>query len=146
MSKRAIEFFIVDILIACDKIKRYSEDFSNGDELLHDEKSFDAVMRELQIIGEATKQLIKDNILSDEYRIIVDFRNLIVHEYFGIDSDEIWGIISNDLLEFKSIVRSLLLSSKDTNLLNEIINFAIEDFKYSKDTVKFLDNLLNEIK
>ncbi len=90
MSKRVLEFYIIDILIAIDKIKRYSKDFSNADEFYYDEKSFDATMRELQIIGEATKYLINSNMLDSSFRVVVEFRNIIVHEYFGIDKDEIW--------------------------------------------------------
>ena len=55
MSKRHPELFAVDILVAIGKIERYSEDFADAQEFSHDEKSFDATMRELQIIGEASK-------------------------------------------------------------------------------------------
>jgi len=44
-------------------------------------------MREMKIIGDATNNLIKENFLDRKYRVIVDFRNLITHAYFGIDSD-----------------------------------------------------------
>ncbi len=89
MPKRVIELFAIDILVAMDKIARYHSEHSDAQSFYHDEKSFDATMRELQIIGEATKHLITSRKLANEYRVIVDFRNLIVHEYFGIDSDEI---------------------------------------------------------
>jgi len=59
-------------------------------------------MRELQIIGEATKHLLQAQLIDDTYRIVVDFRNVIVHEYFGIDADEIWDILQNELPTFEN--------------------------------------------
>jgi uncharacterized protein with HEPN domain len=97
MSKRDFGFYFVDIFIAISKIKRYSNRFENYDDLLYDEVYWDAVMREFQIIGEATNILLKENIIYDEYRDIVDFRNIIVHHYFGINAELIWDIIKNHL-------------------------------------------------
>ena len=45
MSDRKVEFFIVDIFIAIDKIKRYSSKFTNGEDLLHSELEWDGVIR-----------------------------------------------------------------------------------------------------
>jgi uncharacterized protein with HEPN domain len=95
MSKRKIEFYILDILIAIDKIKRYTKKISNGTELLNDELSWDATIRELEIIGEATKILLNESFLEDKkYRRIVDFRNQINHGYFGIDEDIVWDVMN----------------------------------------------------
>lgn len=141
MSKRISEFFIVDILIAIDKVKRYTHEFKSSQEFLYDEKSFDATMRELEIIGEATKHLIRGNLLDTEWQIVVDFRNVIAHEYFGIDSDEIWEVITVYLATFETEIIKLFDNS-DKDVLIDIINSNIEDFKYSIKTVSLLNNLL----
>ncbi len=125
MSKRYPELFAVEILIAIDKISRYHQEFSDAQTFYHDDKSFDATMRELQIIGEATKHLLHHDLLEKEYRIIVDFRNFIVHEYFGIDPDEIWDILQHELPRFKNATLQLL-EKLDKPILLDIISDMIE--------------------
>ena len=105
MLKRITEFFVVDILISLDKIKRYSQDFQTLEEFLMDEKTCDAIMRELELIGEAVRHVLicsqHSNLVNQNWRIIVDFRNVIAHEYFGINYHEIFNIINNDILHFE---------------------------------------------
>jgi len=125
MSKRYPEFFAVEILVALDKISRYHQDHNDAQTFYHDDKSFDATMRELQIIGEATKHLLHYDLLEKEYRIIVDFRNFIVHEYFGVDPDEIWDILQHELPRFKNTTLQLL-ETLDKMVLLEIINNMIK--------------------
>jgi len=142
MSKRVVEFFIVDILIAINKIKRYSNGFRDAQSFYYDEKSFDATMRELQIIGEATKKLINSNLLSDDFRVVVDFRNLIVHEYFGIDADEIWDILKNELPSFEKEILSLFKRA-DRKILTKIIDANKKELRdkslqYLKDLEKLI--------
>jgi len=66
MSKREVELFIFDIYIAIVKIEYVSNEFTNIQDLLHDFKSWDIVIREFEIIGEASKYLIRNNLL--EYK------------------------------------------------------------------------------
>lgn len=74
MSNRDISLYIVDIFIAIDKISRFTCNVENGTELLRHEMAWDATIRELEIIGEATKMLLHNGLLKNEYRRIVDFR------------------------------------------------------------------------
>ncbi len=143
MSKRVIELFAIDVLVAIDKIARYHSEHTDAQSFFYDEKSFDATMRELQIIGEATKHLIASEKLTKEYRIIVDFRNLIVHEYFGIDADEIWDILHHELPPFNKVILDLL-KKFDKKLLLEIISDTKED--YWGETALFLDGLYERVK
>jgi len=142
MPKRVIELFAIDILIALDKISRYHKEHTNAQSFYYDEKSFDATMRELQVVGEATKHLIHYEKLNSKYRIIVDFRNLIVHEYFGIDADEIWDILHTELPRFEKVIYSIL-QTFDTLLLLEIITASKED--YRGETVLFLERLYDKV-
>ena len=143
MSKREIEFYIVDIFIAIDKINRYSQKFNNAQELLHSDLEWDATIRELEIIGEATNVLLKSDILDKEYRIIVDFRNQINHGYFGINENIVWDVIKNYLIEF----RLELLNVININNINlsGAIECAKEDNKFSKKTMIFLDVFSTEL-
>ena len=138
MSKRYTELFIVDILVAIDKIKRYSSGFDDAQSFYHDDKSFDATMRELQIIGEATKHLLQANLIDESYRIIVDFRNVIVHEYFGVDADEIWDILQNELPMFEENIY-LLLAKSDKNTITHILQNA--QSYYHGNTLLFIKKL-----
>lgn len=142
MSKRKIEFYILDILIAIDKVERYTKKFSNGTELLNDELSWDATIRELEIIGEATKILLNESFLEDKkYRRIVDFRNQINHGYFGIDEDIVWDVIKNKLVEFKTDIDELTYL-KNIDIILTIEIFEKENLK-QKSVIKFLQQLKN---
>jgi len=82
---KEVELFIFDIYIAILKIKKVASKFDNGEDLLHSFTDWDSVIREFEIIGEASKYLLRDDLLESYYRRMVDFRNHITHEYFGID-------------------------------------------------------------
>ena len=141
---RDISFYIVDILIAIDKIKRYTKSITNSDELLHNELIWDATIRELIIIGEAVNILLKNNFISDEYRKIVDFRNIIVHGYFGIDKEIVWEVVNSKIHnlynELIKLIKNLKLNLTDT------INEAKKDFYFNKEIINFLNNLKTELK
>lgn len=145
MSKRAIEFFIIDILIAINKVKLYSKDAKNAEEFLHDEKSFDATMRELEIIGEASKHLIRNEMLDKEWQIVVDFRNIIIHEYFGIEIDEVWEVITLHIIAFESEVIKIL-KHVDQDVVKNVLSSALIDFQYSQLTTEFLQSLKSNLK
>ena len=97
MSKREISLYIVDILMAINKIQRYSKSFYNAKDFLHSELEWDASIRELQLIGDAINKLLKAGILDSSYSRIVDFRNQIVHAYFGIDEEIVWNVIKDKI-------------------------------------------------
>ena len=143
MSSRTVELFIYDVYIAILKIEYVSKEFLNGQELLHDFKSWDSVIREFEIIGEASKYLIKDDLLEKKFQIVVDFRNLIIHEYFGINPNEVDDIIKNDLKSFKEAV-VLLIKEIDSTLNNELREAFIEDNKHLDFIVKELKRFSND--
>lgn len=66
MSKRFWEFFLFDILVAILKIKEVAKNFRNAEELKRDFVAWDSVIREFEIIGEATGKLMKAGILPRE--------------------------------------------------------------------------------
>ena len=100
-KKRDLELFIVDIFIAIYRIENYTHSFRSAQELWQDSLHWDAVIRELEIIGEAIKNLLQDEHffqLSPQYfRQIVNFRNIVAHAYFGIDEEEVWSVIQHKL-------------------------------------------------
>ena len=140
MSSRGVELYILDIFVAIDKIRRYTAKFSSGSDLLCDELSWDATIRELEIIGEATKSLLQSFVLNDKkYRRIVDFRNQINHGYFGIDEEIVWDVVNNKLCEYENDLNKVMVDSKlDMKYTIEI--FKKENIK-QKQVLEFLEKL-----
>lgn len=102
---------LLSLIEAIDKINLYSKEFSDGDSFYHDSKSFDASMMQFVVIGEVISRLDEDfkSLHNDiPWQKIKDFRNIIAHDYFGIDADEIWDIIQNKLLPLKKDITLLL--------------------------------------
>ena len=136
---RKIEFYIVDIFIASDKIKRYTKSFDGAEAFLHSELEWDAVIRELEIIGEATNTLLKMNALDAQYRMIVDFRNQIIHGYFGIDENIVWEVVTDLLDHFLASLSSLI--NKESLDISDAIACAKNDHHYNQKTLQFLEQL-----
>lgn len=99
MSKRDPRLLLDDIITSIGKIKRYTEGQSLAD-FKADDRTVDAVVRNLEIIGEAVRQMplaFKEAYGEIEWHQIAGLRNRIVHDYFGIDIEMIWYIVSIDL-------------------------------------------------
>ncbi len=109
MSKRSLGLLIEDIWESIEKIERYTEGMTQ-DSFQNDEKTTDAVVRNLEIIGEAASRLPKnftDKHSKLEWVKIKGLRNRIVHEYFGVDIQIIWQILEKDLPAFKTSLKSI---------------------------------------
>ena len=109
MSKRDPGVLLEDILLAIQKISRYTSQMDH-DAFLADDLVIDAVARNLEIIGEATRQLPEDfrrNHAEVAWTQIAGLRNRIVHDYFGLDLEIIWEIIQHNLPELEKQVRAL---------------------------------------
>ncbi|MFP9100030.1 DUF86 domain-containing protein [Flavobacterium sp. RHBU_24] len=101
MSKRNVTLLLDDMLQSAYKIRKYTQglDYKSFAE---DDKSIDAVIRNFEIIGEAANRIPEDFRLENpeiEWNRIRGFRNRIVHEYFGIDTEIVWAIIESYLHE-----------------------------------------------
>lgn len=98
-----------DIIEAVERIEKYAtrgRTAFDEDELLQT-----WVLHHLQIIGEAVRALSTDTTLSAndiEWVKIVGMRNILVHNYFSIDTDIVWAVIENDLQPPKSKVQELI--------------------------------------
>lgn len=139
MSNRKSSFYIVDIFIATNKISRYTNKFDNADDFLNSEMQWDATIRELEIIGEATNNLLKLKILDEEKnRVIVDFRNYIIHGYFGIDANIVWAVIKEKLPEFIADLKQIILN--DCIDIKEAVRFAKNENINNPKTLELLDS------
>jgi len=129
MFNRTYELFLFDVYIAIVKIEKTVDRFDNAQTLLYDYNAWDSVIREFEIIGEATNYLIKNNILDETSRVVVDFRNLLIHNYFGIDAEEVYDVVKSDLPNFKSLITDKL-SQIDNDLKNDLIEAYIQSNSY----------------
>ena len=129
MSKRVSELFLFDIFVAILKIEKVSDEFKNGDDLQSNFVSWDSIIREFEIIGEAANNLIKNEILDNKSQVIVDFRNLLIHNYFGIDPEEVWSVIHDNLNDFKVVIINHI-NKIDMDIKEELRNSFIEENKH----------------
>jgi uncharacterized protein with HEPN domain len=96
MSERSTSLLIEDIVSSINNILEFTKGMS-FDGYKDDLKTRHAVERNFEIIGEAASRVpatFKAEHPSIEWRIIKDFRNFIIHEYFGIDDQIVWETIS----------------------------------------------------
>jgi len=106
------KFDLLSLVESIDKISLYSKDFTEASDFYHDQKSFDASMMQFVVISEVISRLDENfkNIHSEiPWQKIKNFRNIIAHDYFGIDADEIWDIINNKLIPLKQDINSLII-------------------------------------
>jgi uncharacterized protein with HEPN domain len=98
------------MLVAAEKVLRYTQgvDFAR---FVDDEKTFDAVVRNLEIIGEAAKHVPAEaqaRYPRVKWRSIAGLRDIVAHEYFGIDEDILWDIIEHQVPDLLTHVRQIL--------------------------------------
>ena len=101
MSKRSSNLLLLDMKEAAEKILKYTKGLSFED-FLTDDKTIDAVVRNFEIIGEASLRIDEDFRFEHpqiEWKKLRGFRNRIVHDYFGIDYEIVWSILTQDLEE-----------------------------------------------
>lgn len=115
---RDLSAYLQDVLEACNSI----EDIMTGvslDEYRSKRAVRSAVEREFIIIGEALRRVSAlDEKLFDSIsnsRAIVDFRNLLAHDYGAVDDDAVFGLVYSDLIVLKAEVGQLLDDCRDAN-------------------------------
>ena len=103
---------LLNMLESIFKIEGYSSKFKNADEFYEDTKSFDATMMNFVVIGEMADKLSFDFLTETENEIewhkVKGFRNIIAHNYFGIDAEEVWQIIHSNLRELKISLENII--------------------------------------
>ena len=99
MSRRSVRLLVEDILEAIERIERYTSELDR-ESFVSDEKSSDAVVRNLEIIGEAAAHLpsdFRESVDDVEWEKVVGLRSRIVHGYFAVDLELVWTIVRSDL-------------------------------------------------
>ena len=109
MPKRSTALYLGDILDSITKIEKFTKSVSL-EKFLKDELTIDAVVRNLEIIGEATRQMperFKDKQPDIPWAKMISMRNKVIHEYSGVDAEILWQTIQEDLPQLKKLIRKL---------------------------------------
>ena len=109
MSERDWRLFLLDIRESASRVRDYVGSMSR-EEFLSDSRTVDAVIRNLAIIGEAAKKVpadIRRQYPDVEWKKMAGLRDIVIHDYFGIDEDIIWDVVSVKMPELLQQMETL---------------------------------------
>ena len=102
--------YLIHIIEAIEKINKYTKN-ETYESFMKNNMAFDAVMRELQVIGEAASNIKEE--FQEQYAYIpwgkmIGMRNKLIHEYFGVDEEVVWRTCKEDLPELKEFIEAII--------------------------------------
>ncbi|MBD3229209.1 MAG: DUF86 domain-containing protein [Candidatus Lokiarchaeota archaeon] len=112
---RSIKLFFMDILEAIENIKLYIKNME-FDDFVVDKKTIDAVVKNLMVIGEASKnlpQIIRIKYPEVNWKGAIGMKDKLVHGYFGISVQIVWETIINDIPNFESQIKEIMKKEVD---------------------------------
>lgn len=112
-KKRSDRIFFTDIIESMELIQNYINDVSEFD-FENDSEKQDAVIRRFEIIGEAAKNISeksKELYKDIPWREMAGMRDVIIHQYFGINMKMIWEVIMKDIPRIKSKLKKINLEN-----------------------------------
>lgn len=112
--KKDVKIFLFDILDSIEKIEEYAKNLPKN-EFFDNIQAQDAIVRRIGIIGEAVKNLpmpFRNKHSDIPWKKIAGTRDVIIHDYSGIDADLVWEIIKNDIPKLKKKITKLLENLK----------------------------------
>ncbi len=113
---RDVRLYIEDVLDSIAKIERYTKDINEND-FLADTQAQDSVLRRLEIIGEAVKNIpddFRNKYPQIPWKRIAGLRDILIHEYFGVNLRRAWKVAKEDILSLK---QEILKVAKDLSSL-----------------------------
>ena len=114
-KKRSSALLLYDIYQSVEKIETLTRDIS-FDQLMTDEKTKDAILRNLQVIGEASKNL-PESIIAKHPEVdwggLAGVRDIVTHRYFRVDWHLLWISIKEELPLLQKQIRVLVQEEKD---------------------------------
>lgn len=114
MPPRNWKMRVGDILDCIAKIQRHTKGYDFGD-FENDDKTIDSVLRNLEIIGEATRHIpreVKERYANLPWKEMQGMRNIVIHEYHGVNLRIIWQTVTDDLPSIVPLLSKILEESK----------------------------------
>jgi len=109
---RKNHYCLLNMLDAIRKIKQYSSPFTSVEDFFEATQAFDACLMNFIVVGEMVEKLSEELITASTTEIdwfkIKGFRNILAHNYFGVDAEEVWQIIHNSLPKLETQLKKLI--------------------------------------
>ncbi|MCC7117164.1 MAG: DUF86 domain-containing protein [Anaerolineales bacterium] len=102
--------YLADLQEACEKILRFTKGLTYKD-FVNDDLHFDAVLRNLEIIGEAVKNIsekTRQKYPDTKWRKIAGLRDIVAHQYFGVNEETVWDVVQNEVPVLLETVKTIL--------------------------------------
>ena len=109
MSKKTYKVYLDDILTSIERLKEYTKNLSKED-FSKDQKTIDAVVRNVEILGEAARNIpedFKEKHSGLPWSKMISMRNKVIHEYSGVDVDILWQTVQEDIPALEDEVKGL---------------------------------------
>lgn len=101
--------YLINIIECIEKIELYTK--LNKEEFMNSSLIQDAVLRNLEIIGEATKKItpeLRNYCSNNAWRQMAGLRDILIHDYMGVDLKTVWNVIENELPVIKDKIKTLI--------------------------------------
>jgi uncharacterized protein with HEPN domain len=109
MKKREFSDYVQDILNSMEEVEEFTKGITHN-EFVNDRKTVNAVIRSLEVLGEAAKKIperIKTKYPQVPWKRMSGMRDKLIHEYFGVDLEKVWLVVKEELPPIKPFIQQL---------------------------------------
>lgn len=114
MCERDYSIYVKDMLENMEKTERFTKDL-NYEDFIRDEKTHYAVVRCIEIIGEAAKHIpeeMRKKYPGIPWKDMAGMRDKVTHFYFGVNLEKVWLALKKDISELKPLIKEVLADIK----------------------------------